>query len=79
MQKERVFSEECIGCWRCISHCRAEGALEMKLTGKRVVVNGLLFAALVVGLFWGGSLLGKATGHWHTGIPLAEYRRLLSP
>jgi polyferredoxin len=78
MQKERVFSEECIGCWRCISHCRAEGALEMKLTGKRMVVNGLLFAALVVGLFWGGSLLGKATGHWHTGIPLAEYRRLLS-
>ena len=78
MHKERVFSEECIGCWRCISHCRAEGALEMKLTGKKVIVNGLLFAALVVGLFWGGSLLGRATGHWHTGISLEEYRRLIS-
>lgn len=77
MEKERVFSEECIGCWRCISHCRAEGALEMKLTGRKVVVNGVLFALLVVGLFWGGTLLGRATGHWHTSITVGEYSRLI--
>ena len=77
MEKERVMSEECIGCWRCISHCRAEGALEMKLTGRRVIVNGLLFAILVVGLFWGGTMLGKLSGHWQTGVTLAEYARLL--
>ncbi len=77
MEKERVFSEECIGCWRCISHCRAMGTLEMKLTPGRVVVNGVLFAALVVGLFWGGTLVGKATGHWHTSITVDEYRRLI--
>ena len=77
MQKERVLSEECIGCWRCISHCRAEGALSMKLTGRRVAVNGLLFALLVVGIFWGGSYLGKKTGHWQTAITLEEYARLL--
>jgi polyferredoxin len=78
MQKERVFSEECIGCWRCISHCRAEGALEMKLTGRKVIVSGLVFALLVVGLFWGGTLVGRATGHWHTEISTQEYGRLLS-
>jgi polyferredoxin len=77
MQKERVISEECIGCWRCISHCRAEGALSMKLTGQRVAVNGLLFALLVVLVFWGGSLIGKATGHWHTAITVDEYARLV--
>ena len=77
MQKERVMSEECIGCWRCISHCRAEGALSMKLTGRKVAVNGLLFALLVVGIFWGGSLVGKVTGHWHTAISLEEYARLV--
>ncbi|KAF0219784.1 MAG: 4Fe-4S [Geobacteraceae bacterium] len=77
MEKEQVTSSECIGCWRCISHCRAEGTLEMKLTGKKVAVNGLLFAFLVVGIFWGGTMLGKATGHWHTSISIAEYSRLI--
>lgn len=77
MAKERVFSEECIGCLRCISHCRAEGALEMKLTGRKVVVNGLLFAVLVVLLFWGGTQVGKATGHWRTAITAGEYSRLI--
>jgi len=79
MRQERVMSEECIGCWRCISHCRAEGegTLAMKLTGRRVAVNGLLFALLVVGIFWAGSVLGKATGHWHTAISLGEYIRLI--
>jgi len=77
MAKERVFSEECIGCWRCISHCRSMGTLEMKLTGRKFVVPGLIFAVLVIGIFWGGSLLGKATGHWDTAISVDEYRRLL--
>lgn len=77
MAKERVFSEECIGCLRCISHCRAEGALEMKLTGRKVVVNGLLFAVLVVLLFLGGTQVGKATGHWRTAITKDDYVRLI--
>ena len=77
MAKERVFSEECIGCLRCISHCRSEGTLEMKLTGRKVVVNGLLFAVLVVLLFWGGTLVGKVTGHWRTSITTEEYTRLI--
>ena len=77
MLKERVMSEECIGCWRCISHCRAQGTLSMKLTGRKVAVSGILFAFLVVGMFWGGSVVGKATGHWHTAISLGEYARLV--
>ena len=56
MSSDRVASEECIGCWRCVSFCRADGALEMKLAGRKIVVSGLLFALLVVGIFWGGSI-----------------------
>ena len=74
--KERVHSPECIGCWRCIAHCRADGALAMKLTGRRIAIPGLLFALLVVFLFWGGTVAGKVTGHWRTSIPLEEYIRL---
>ncbi len=79
MSKERVLSEECIGCWRCVSHCRAMGALEMKLTGRKVAVNALIFAALVVLFFVGAALVGRATGHWKTGISYGEYMRLLGP
>ncbi|ABB33548.2 4Fe-4S ferredoxin iron-sulfur binding domain protein [Geobacter metallireducens RCH3] len=77
MSKERVMSEECVGCWRCVSHCRAMGALEMKLAGRKVAVNAILFAALVVLIVAGGSLVGRATENWKSRIPYAEYMRLL--
>ena len=77
MAKDRVHSEECIGCLRCISHCRKEGVLDLRLTGRKVTVNGLLFALLVVMLFWGGTQAGKMSGYWRTGITLAEYTRLI--
>jgi polyferredoxin len=77
MTKKRVHSPECIGCWRCISYCRAEGALSMKLTGRKVVLPGIVFALLVLLVFWGGTGIGKMTGNWHTAITPAEYGRLL--
>ncbi len=79
MQKERIHSEECVGCWRCVSYCRAEGALTMKLVGRKVAVSGVVFTLLVIGIFWGGTVLGKATGHWHTAISITDYARLLGP
>ncbi len=76
MELKRVHSPECIGCWRCVAHCPVHGALSMKLTGGKLAVPGLLFALLVLLLFWGGSVAGKMTGHWRTAIPLQEYRIL---
>ena len=77
MQKKRVNSPECVGCWRCISHCRSEGALSMKLIGGKLTIAGMVFAALVVLVFVGGTFTGKLTGHWKTAITPAEYGRLL--
>lgn len=77
MSKDRIHSPECIGCWRCVSNCRAEGALEMKLPGRKAGVAGIIFAILVVGLFLGGTLAGKVTGNWNNSITTAEYARLL--
>ncbi len=76
MAKKSVNSPECIGCWRCVSHCRFNEALSMRFAG-RFMIPGFLFVALVVLVFWGGSLLGRAGGHWQTSIGIAEYRRLL--
>jgi len=76
MHKESVVSPECIGCWRCISHCRFNEALSMRAFGK-LNVPGILFAILLVLLFWGGSEIGKWGGYWNSSISLKEYTRLL--
>jgi polyferredoxin len=76
MHEKSVNSAECIGCWRCVSYCRVDGVLSMRVAG-RFVISGIVFACLVVSLFWGGSLVGKVTGHWRTVLDAAEYGRLL--
>ncbi|MDO9068859.1 MAG: 4Fe-4S binding protein [Deltaproteobacteria bacterium] len=77
MHKDSVSSAECIGCWRCISYCRFNEALSMRMAG-RFSIPGFVFAILVVLIFWGGSVVGKWSGHWHSAISLEEYVRLLS-
>jgi polyferredoxin len=76
MHTTSVSSPECIGCWRCVSHCRFNQALSMRAAG-RYAVPGIVFALLVVTVFWGGTLLGKAGGHWQTSLDTGEYRWLL--
>lgn len=76
MHQKSVNSPECIGCWRCVSHCRVESALSMRVVG-RFAIPGIAFALLVVLFFWGGTLVGRATGHWHTMLDATEYGRLL--
>jgi polyferredoxin len=76
MHKKSVASPECIGCWRCVSHCRVNQALSMNVAG-RYAIPGFIFGLLVVLILWGGSFVGKATGNWHTKIDLNEYRRLV--
>jgi hypothetical protein len=77
MHKESVASPECIGCWRCISHCRAQGALSMRLAGK-ILIPGIVFALLVLLVFKGGTLIGVFTGHWQTSLTLTDYMQLLN-
>lgn len=76
MHKQSVLSAECIGCWRCISLCRVHSALSMR-AGGRLLIPGIVFAFLVVLVFWGGTVVGMISGHWHTGLDTAEYYRLL--
>lgn len=76
MHKSSVASPECIACWRCISHCRFNEALTMR-AANRFVVPGVVFAAAVVLLFIGGTMIGKLSDHWHSSISLKEYVRLL--
>jgi ferredoxin len=76
MHKTSVASPECIGCWRCVSHCRFNEALSMRAV-RRFAVPGFVFAALVLLLFIGGTVIGKLSGHWYSIISMEEYVRLL--
>jgi ABC-type transporter Mla maintaining outer membrane lipid asymmetry permease subunit MlaE len=42
------------------------------------VVSGLLFALLLLMMFWGGTMIGKWNGHWNSSLDISEYRRLLT-
>lgn len=77
MGRHRVCSEECIGCLRCVSACPKPEALQLRVKGGKVV-PGMVFAALVVVMFVGGTLVGRATGNWHTSIDRIDYQRLLT-
>ena len=76
MHTSSVATPECLGCWRCISLCRVQGALSMRLAG-RVMLPGIVFAVLVVLIFWGGTVVGAWSGHWHTSMTVNEYKFLL--
>jgi len=75
-QLKIVRSPECTGCLTCVSHCPAKGALDMSLM-KRTTVNPLLFACLVVAIFFGSIGIAKRTGHWHSAVTYEEYKRIV--
>lgn len=76
MHKTSVASPECIACWRCVSHCRFNNALSMSAF-QRFALPGIIFAILVVSIFYGGTVIGKLSGQWHSQISPEEYVRLL--
>jgi polyferredoxin len=72
----RVSSDECFGCLSCVAACPVTRALRVETPAPwRRVVRPAAFAALVVGLFVGGTLLARAAGSWHNAIGNAEYAR----
>jgi polyferredoxin len=72
----RVSSDECFGCLSCVAACPVPRALRVETPAPwRLAVRPAAFAALVVLLFVCGTLLARATGHWHNDVPDAEYAR----
>ncbi len=70
----RVRSDECSGCLSCVAACPVTRALRVETPSPwRRGVRPAAFAAVVVLLFVGGTLLARATGHWRNGITDQEY------
>jgi polyferredoxin len=72
----RVSSDECFGCLSCIAACPVPRALRVETPSPwRRAVRPAAFAALVVGVFVGGALLARTTGHWRNAVTNEEYGR----
>ena len=70
----RVSSDECFGCLSCVAACPVTRALRVETPAPwRRAVRPAAFAAVVVGLFVGGTLLARATGHWRNDVTNEEY------
>jgi polyferredoxin len=70
----RVSSDECFGCLSCVAACPVTRALRVETPAPwRLAVRPAAFAAVVVGLFVGGVLLARSTGHWRNSITNHEY------
>ncbi len=70
----RVSSDECFGCLSCVAACPVTRALRVETPAPwRRAVRPAAFAAVVVGLFLGGVLLARSTGHWRNAITNVEY------
>lgn len=71
----RVRSDECFGCLSCVAACPVPRALRVETSSPwRREVRPAVFAALVVALFLGGTLLARALGVWHNSITVEEYK-----
>jgi len=70
----RVRSDECFGCLSCVAACPVPRALRVETPSPRPwAVRPAAFAALVVVLFVGGTLLARALGMWHSSVTVDEY------
>ena len=71
-----VRSPECTGCLTCISKCPAKGALDITVA-RRKVLSPILFAIIVMVLFFGTIAAGKLTGRWHSSVTFQELQSLV--
>ncbi len=70
----RVSSDECFGCLSCVAACPVTRALRVETPAPwRRAVRPAAFAAVVVGLFVGGVLVARLTGHWRNPVTNEEY------
>ncbi len=76
-EKRRVRTPECSGCLTCVARCPAPGALAMRFNKSKFRIAPLLYAAMLLAVFFGTLYAAKATGNWSSNVPYADYRRII--
>jgi len=69
----RVISDECHACLKCVAVCPEKDTLYISALRRKGILKPLAYAVMICLLFAGGSLIGRVTGYWQTGISNHEY------
>lgn len=69
----RVWSDECMGCLKCVEVCPVKNTLDMRTSASAKPVPTWVFGVLVAGVFAAVTGLAMATGHWQNKISKEEY------
>ncbi len=71
--KTVINSVECTGCLECVTNCPEEKALEFRTPRFwQRSVQPVVFALLVLGLFYGGIQIARLSGYWRSEINQSE-------
>ena len=68
-----VISDECHACLKCVAVCPEKDTLYISALRRNGILKPLAYAVMICMLFVGGSLIGRLTGYWQTGISNHEY------
>jgi Pyruvate/2-oxoacid:ferredoxin oxidoreductase delta subunit len=69
----RVWSDECTACLKCVQVCPVKNTLEMRSSKGAGPIPSLVFAGLVVGVFVAITGLAMLTNSWQNNISRQEY------
>ncbi len=71
--KTNVNSVECTGCLECVTNCPEENALQIRTPRIwQKNIRPVVFAMLVLGLFYGGMQVARISGVWESNIDQEE-------
>ena len=68
-----VISDECHACLKCVAVCPEKDTLYISASKRKAILKPWIYATAICLLFIGGSMAGRLTGYWQTGISDSEY------
>lgn len=71
----RVWSDECTACYKCVEACPVKNTLDVRSLTSSRPVPGWVFGSLVAGVFVAVTGLAMIAGYWQNSIDKEEYLR----
>ena len=71
---EKVFSDECHSCFKCIDSCPVENTLYMSINKKSKQLSGKVYSLILIGIFLTSFIMANVVGLWQNNITQEEYK-----